>query len=134
VGEDPTREIYSVGRGTFLGELLSIAVGENILQDAASLYPKISKEYLINQSPEFIIEVGPNPIHEKEALEKRKAGWQRFPTIRAVKNDNIHYLGGDYLLKPGPRLLQIIDHFIAALHPEIINKAVVTSTDKRARQ
>lgn len=119
VNKDSKRDLYAVGRGTFLGQLLALAGGENILPEASSLYPKISKEFIIQQSPEIIIEIGPKRILSGDELAKRRKAWQIFPSIRAVKENNIHFVGGDYLLKPGPRLINIIDHFIQAIHPEV---------------
>ncbi|HIB43343.1 MAG TPA: hypothetical protein EYO37_05135, partial [Nitrospina sp.] len=63
---DPSRDLYAVGRNTFLNELLSIAGGENILPDTMATYPKISKEFIIAKSPEIIIEVGPKSNLSKE--------------------------------------------------------------------
>lgn len=124
--EDPTRDLYAVGKNTFIGELLDISGGANILQDTLGRYPKISKEFIIEQSPEVIIEAGPKlRLSEKELLEKKKM-WQRFSTIRAVQNNNIHLIGADYILLPGPRLGKIIDRFAHAIHPDLFPEPLET--------
>ena len=69
---DPSRDLYAVGRGTFLNELLTIAGGENVLPDTMAKYPKISKEYIIAKSPEIIIEVGPKSNLSNEEIKVRK--------------------------------------------------------------
>jgi iron complex transport system substrate-binding protein len=119
ISNDSMRELYGVGPKTFLGEMLALAGGENILADTQAQYPKVSKEFIIHESPEIIIEIGRKEILTEESSKKRVQGWQKFPTIRAVKSKDIHVIGADYILIPGPRLINIIPHFVKAIHPEI---------------
>lgn len=119
ISNDSMRDLYGVGPKTYLGEMLALAGGRNILAKTKGQYPKVSKEFIIYESPEIIIEVGPKDILSREASKKRRQGWERFSTIRAIKNKNIHFIGTDYVLIPGPRLLNIIDDFVKAIHPEI---------------
>ena len=117
-GSNPGGALYAVGRSTFLGELLKLAGGDNILTDPTISYPKISKEFILRHSPEVIIEAGPNAnMTPREKAEKLKQ-WQRFPTLTAVKNKTIYFVGADYILIPGPRFLNILNHFARVIHPE----------------
>ena len=116
---DPARDLYAVGKGTFLDELLSIAGGENVLPNTMAKYPKLSKEFIISKSPEVIIEVGPMSNLTKIEIKKRKQDWSKFSTIRAIQTDNIHFIGADYILIPGPRLLNIIGKFSHTIHPSL---------------
>ena len=118
---DPARDLYAVGKGTFLDELLSIAGGENVLPNTMAKYPKLSKEFIISKSPEVIIEVGPMSNITKTETKKRKQDWDKFSTIRAVQTDNIHFIGADYILIPGPRLLNIIGKFSHTIHPNLFS-------------
>ena len=121
ISNDSMRELYGVGPNTYLGEMLALAGGNNILAGIQAQYPKVSKEFIIHESPEIIIEVGPKDILSREASKTRRQGWQIFSTIRAVKNKNIHFIGSDYILIPGPRLINIIADFVNAIHPEIVS-------------
>jgi len=117
-GGDPNGALYAVGRSTFLGELIEMAGGENILTDPTINYPKVSKEYILRHSPEVIIQAGPHSDYTpQEKVEKLKQ-WQRFPTLTAVKNGTIYFVGADYILIPGPRFLNILNHFSRVIHPE----------------
>ncbi|MBT5029080.1 MAG: ABC transporter substrate-binding protein [Nitrospina sp.] len=116
---DPSRDLYAAGPGTFLNELLSLSGGNNIVRDSPARYPKLSKEYIIEKSPEIIIEAGPKSNLSQDEIDLRIQEWRRFPTIKAVKNQRIHFIGADYILIPGPRLLKIIEHFSKAIHPEL---------------
>ena len=127
---DPSRDLYAVGRGTFINELLTIAGGNNVLPDTMAKYPKVSKEYIIAKSPEIIIEVGPKSNLSKEETLARKKTWGKFSTLRAVKNDRIYFIGADYILIPGPRLLNILNDFTRTIHPELFSDQ---SNKKQAR-
>lgn len=119
ISNDSMREVYGVGPKTFLGEMLALAGGNNILDETQAQYPKVSKEFIIHESPEIIIEIGRTDILTEESSKKRRKEWQKFSTIRAVKNQDIHMIGADYILIPGPRLVNIIELFVKAIHPEI---------------
>lgn len=116
---DPLRDLYAVGRKTFLGKLLELAGGENVLPDSMAQYPKVTKEFIIRQSPELIIEAGPKANLSEQDIQKRNDHWRSFPTIRAVKTKNIHFIGADYILIPGPRLINIVGHFARVIHPDL---------------
>jgi len=118
---DPSRDLYAVGRDTFLNELLSIAGGENILPDTMATYPKISKEFIIAKSPEIIIEIGPKSNLSSDGILDRKKTWGKYPTLNAVKNNNLYFIGADYILIPGPRLLNILDDLTRNIHPKLFS-------------
>lgn len=117
--DDPLRDLYGAGKGTFLDELLTMAGGDNILNNSMAIYPKLSKEFVIAQSPEVIIEAIPRSQFPLEEQLVHKARWQLFSTIRAVKDDNVHFVAYDYILIPGPRLLKIVDALAKAIHPKL---------------
>lgn len=119
--ENPMRDLYAVGKGAFLDELLTLAGGQNILGDSLALYPKVSREFIISRSPEVIIVAGPKTNLSQEKLTEWKREWRRYATIRAVKDDNIHFVGDDYILIPGPRFLNIVAKFAKVIHPEIFS-------------
>ena len=116
---DPARDLYAVGPGTFLNELLVLSGGKNILQKSKAQYPKLSKEYIIKQSPEIIIEAGPKSNLSQKEIDYRVKQWNRFPTIQAVRDKRIYFIGADYILIPGPRLVKILENFVQVIHPDL---------------
>jgi iron complex transport system substrate-binding protein len=118
---DPGRDLYATGPGTFLHELLEISGGKNILHSSMPKYPRLSKEYIIEKSPEVIIEAGPKSRLTQEQVQERLRGWKRFPSIRAVQTGKVYYIGADYMLIPGPRFLNILEQFSRVMHPDIFN-------------
>lgn len=120
---DPGRDLYATGPKTFLHELLEISGGKNILHDSMAKYPRLTKEYVIEKSPEVIIEAGPKSQLTPEQVKERLKGWKRFSSIRAVQTDQVHYIGADYILIPGPRLVSILEQFSQVLHPDIFHNS-----------
>jgi len=118
---DPAHDLYAVGPGTFLNELLILSGGENILKNSKAQYPKLSKEYIIEQSPEIIIEAGPKSNLSQKEIDYKVEQWNRFPTIQAVRDKKIYFIGADYILIPGPRLVKILENFIQVIHPGLSN-------------
>jgi iron complex transport system substrate-binding protein len=116
---DPARDLYAAGPGTFLNELLILSGGKNIIRDSPARYPKLSKEHIIEKSPEIIIEAGPKSNLSQQEIDLRIKEWKRFPTIEAVKKNQIYFIGADYILIPGPRLLKIIERFSKVIHPSL---------------
>ena len=127
---DPGRDLYATGPGTFLHELLEISGGKNILHSSVAKYPRLSKEYIIEKSPEVIIEAGPKSRLTPKQIEERLRGWKRFPSIRAVQKGQVHYIGADYMLIPGPRFLNILEQFSRVMHPDIFNGSLKTELAK----
>ena len=118
---NPARDLYAVGPGTFLNELLVLSGGKNILKNSKAQYPKLSKEFIIEQSPEIIIEAGPKSDLPQKEIDYRVGQWNRFPTIRAVRDKRIYFIGADYILIPGPRLVKILENFLQVIHPDLSN-------------
>ncbi len=117
----PTRDLYAVGKGTFLDELLEIAGGNNIVDSTFVEYPRLSKEFIIRSSPEIIIEANPNAnISTEQRLQRRKF-WNQFPSITAVKKNKVHYVGEEFILIPGPRFPKIVEQFVKVIHPGLFN-------------
>ena len=117
--QDPLRDLYAVGRKTFLDELLTRSGGENVLDKTLSQYPKVSREFIISRSPEVIIIAGPNSEFREQNFSQNLNAWRVLGSVRAIQNKNIHFIYEDYILIPGPRLVNIVDKFFHAIHPKI---------------
>jgi iron complex transport system substrate-binding protein len=113
------RGIYVSGGRGFLHEMLEIAGGANVFADVdrESLQP--SQETLIARAPEVILEVRATaPIAGDIANAAERRAWSGLGSVPAVRNGRIHFLAGDYLVVPGPRIGSATEAFARALHPE----------------
>ena len=113
--------LTTIGPGSFLDELVTIAGGSNIFSDARGPYPQISKESLVMRAPEVIMELHPTGI-SKEKAKSLHADWTRLPAMPATKSDNIYYMTNNYLLIPGPRMGMTVKRFAETIHPEAFHE------------
>jgi iron complex transport system substrate-binding protein len=88
--------LITIGRYSYLNELIEMAGGENIFGDLEKDYPVINQEQVIMRNPDIIIVLHPEEI-------EGRLGWGR---ISAIKNKKVYKnLNQDWLMRPGPRLV-----------------------------
>jgi len=113
--------LMAVGPSSYLNELMEIAGGENIFEEAAAAYPKVSLEEILARDPEVIIDMGEmaDTVGVSEADKRRvEALWKRYPAITAVADDRVFAVASDIFVVPGPRMVQAAQEFFRMLHPE----------------
>jgi len=101
------RPLITIGHESFLNELVEIAGGENIFCDLDQLYPVVAQEEVIKRNPEIILLLHPEGF-------KDRTGWQKISAIR--NNKVIKDLNQDYLLRPGPRLVEGFEELRKAIN------------------
>jgi iron complex transport system substrate-binding protein len=112
------QQIYVSGGVGFLHELLDIAGSANAFGDVMRESVQPSQETLITRAPDVILEVsGKNPLTAAQMTAERRT-WAPLASVPAVRNGRIHFLTGDYLVVPGPRVALAAEAFARALHPE----------------
>ncbi|MBD2846791.1 ABC transporter substrate-binding protein [Paenibacillus sp. IB182496] len=108
---------YSVGKGEFLDELITIAGGENIASDQQGWF-EIDAETILQRNPEVIIYPDFGADNSIPELIASRPGWEE---IDAVKNDELHAVTNDPLVRVGPRLTDGLLELAKAIHPELFN-------------
>ena len=111
------REVYVSGGVGFLHEMLEIAGGQNVFADVPRESVQPSVETLLARAPDVILEVRATGLIEQRPAAEQKA-WAVLSSVPAVRNQRIHFLVGDYLVVPGPRMTQATEAFARALHPD----------------
>ncbi len=123
VGRDPGSldGLVVVGKASYLNELLQIGGGENIFQDASAPYPAVALEEVLARNPEVIIDMG-EMSHTTAVTEAQKravvALWDRYPSLRAVREHRVLAVSSDIFVVPGPRAVDAARAFARMLHPE----------------
>ncbi|MCP4215732.1 MAG: ABC transporter substrate-binding protein [bacterium] len=116
IGRTPDKlsNMYIVGKGDFLIDLLHMAGGENAYTGDIR-YPSISMESIMQMNPDVILELSAF----NEGIEDAKVLnlWNKFPFVRAVKNKKIKIVKNAFWVIPGPRVARIAEEMYKMLHP-----------------
>ena len=112
------RSMYVSGGSGFLNEMLDTAGGENVFADVKQESVQPSHETLIARRPDVILEVRARGLIEAQDRARERALWSALPSLPAVRTGRIHFLAGEALVVPGPRLAEGAEMLARALHPE----------------
>ncbi len=112
VWHDPPQ---TAGPGTFLTELMEIAGGRNVMDDAPVPWPVVSMEEVLRRAPDALVVA---PRHDGQVFRPPwldTAPWQELEAVRA---DRILLVDPDLFNRPGPRVMEaaeVLEAFLAGL-------------------
>lgn len=101
--------IITIGRGSFLHELLEIAGGENVYADVGSPSPQVELEDIARRDPAVLL-AGPEGA-------RRIRTEQRWRAVRAVRNDRVLVVDTNLVARPSVRLGEAAVSLARLLHP-----------------
>lgn len=113
-GGDP---LIAAGPGSFAHDLVVRAGGRNIVADAATAYPHISYELVLDRAPEVILTESWMSTTGGGGEDDVRATWARWGSLPAVKSGRIHLLNAAIVDRPGPRLVEGLRRIADLLHP-----------------
>ena len=100
ISPDP---LITVGRGSFISDLVRLAGGKNIGDEVERDYFQVSPEWIVVRDPDIIVCLYMSESGTAEKNIPRRPGWKN---MSAVKNMRIYDgLDEDIITRPGPRLL-----------------------------
>ena len=105
--------LTTVGRGTFISDLVHLAGGRNLGDEVEREYFTVSPEWVLARNPDVILCFYMTPDAGARALVLKRSGWQHLGAIRR----GAVYDGFDnnVVLRPGPRVLEGIKAIRRAL-------------------
>jgi iron complex transport system substrate-binding protein len=109
---------WTVGPGTFLDTLLSMAGGQNMGAAYAQSFPRVSIEILLEKDPDAIV-LGDAASGVTLDSVRRRPGWAE---LSAVKAGRVHLFDGSLGSRPGPRLVDGLEALARMLHPEAFER------------
>ncbi len=112
VGLDP---IVTVGRNTFIDELIGIAGGASISSGDRTRYPRYSIEEVLARKPDIIVISTMERAKDPSAVAKI---WRRWGEIPAVANERIYPLDPDLIARPSPRIIDAVEILARMFHPD----------------
>jgi iron complex transport system substrate-binding protein len=107
--------ITTVGRGSYLHELVEWVGGENIFGDMDVLWPEVRLEEVVARRPDIIIEAMPNQKLDGGRREELIEQWRALGTLDANVLDRIHFITEDYALIPSHRVALMAERLSALI-------------------
>ncbi len=99
--------LYTIGKDSFITDLIERAGGESVTKDVETAYPKISKETALALNPDVIIlSKSENNLQPNEI----------FTNSNAVKNGKLFKINADIISRPSPRLVDALEIIAKDLH------------------
>lgn len=111
---DPAK-LYSVGPGSFIDDLITVAGGVNVLSASKTAYPTVSGEEVIRADPEVIV-LADAAYGATVASVAARPGWS---AISAVKSKKVFAVTEDLFSRPGPRVGEAAEAYAKLLHPDL---------------
>lgn len=102
---------YTAGGDTFIGEMITLAGGENIAKDVQGW--SISKEQIAAGDPDLII----MPSGRNMAEDIQKADF--YKDLRAVKEGKLYEISEDMISRQGPRLADAFVELATCINPDM---------------
>ena len=110
IGANP---LFTAPKESLLNELLEFSGGSNIIHDAGG--GLLSREQVLAGNPDIILIVA----MEGAAAESEKTKWQRFDTVKAVKDGAIYVIDPYKMCSPTPvTYVEALETVVNVLHPE----------------
>ncbi|MCW4019035.1 MAG: cobalamin-binding protein [Candidatus Bathyarchaeota archaeon] len=117
----------SVGGDSFVTDIINMAGGQNIFENATEAYPVVSSESIISENPEIMVfptHMGVESFWGNYETVADRPGWN---SISAVVNNKLYTVDGDVIDEPGPRQVDSLEILAKIIHPEIFGSYNDTS-------
>ena len=101
-----TNPIYSVGKNTFVHQILTFAGLENITADTDVNYPLLNREEILVRNPSYILLYETNNNDVQEILN----AYPEWNTLSAVINNRVFFINADLFSRPGPRFIDAVEN------------------------
>lgn len=93
--------LYSLHAGHLLSQALALCGADNIVKAGPVAAPLINPEFVLQQNPDIIL------FSESDA-DGSRAYWQRFPTLTAVRKQQLLAVNDRRLTRPGSDMLEAV--------------------------
>lgn len=118
IGAGRIENIYIAGREGHLGRIVQLAGGDNAAPAAWAAFPIVSAESLLVLDPDVIFDLVPGFCSQNVPREQILADWQSLEGLRAVREGRVYVLDEDFVFRPGPRFILLVEKLARLLHPE----------------
>lgn len=111
------KPLYTAGRDSYITDVIRRAGGQSVTADVPGAWPKYSDEAALASQPEAIITASFDSMSTEgmglaDSLKKSPA----------ARGGRVYGINGDYLSRPGPRLVNGLEEIARKLHPDAFPK------------
>ena len=104
--------IVAVGPETFLGELLSLANGRNVVEVTTISYPILNREEILRRQPDVIIVTNDIASNVDQIINT----YPEWKNLAAVRKKQIRLVDANLIARPGPRIMKGLRELVVAIH------------------
>ncbi len=99
--------LQTAGGSSFISEMVEAAGGDNIYKSASQPYLEASKETILLEAPDAIVEIQAGKSLTRNQTQALYNDWRFLDTVPAVKNGAIYYITESHAMRPGPRIADV---------------------------
>ncbi len=111
---------WTVGKGEFMDELITLAGATNIAADTEGWNP-ISEEKIVKDDPDVILYAkgitDDKTGKQLEDIIKNRSGWEK---MKAIRDQQIFGMDQNTLSRPGPRITEGLIEVAKAIYPDLV--------------
>jgi iron complex transport system substrate-binding protein len=108
---------YSVGPASFIGTLITLAGGENVVPPDLGDFPLVDPEFVVAADPSVIV-LADAPYGVDLAALRARPGWATIAAVREGRVVELDQTQGDVLSRAGPRVGEAVRLLARIFHPE----------------
>jgi iron complex transport system substrate-binding protein len=115
--------LWTAGPGSYIGELIRAAGGENVAADAPSAWSALSLEAIVTRDPQVYLgtfagdDTAPRRRAAEEGARRLLATREGWRETQLGRRPRVFMVQEDRLLRPGPRVVDVLEEFARFLHP-----------------
>ncbi|PID58413.1 MAG: hypothetical protein CR986_07860 [Ignavibacteriae bacterium] len=98
------KPIFSIGKNSFINELLNFAGLKNLSANTEISYPMLNREEVLVKNPDVLILYRTNKNDISEILEI----YPEWNTLSAIVNNRVIFVNPDLYSRPGPRFVDAV--------------------------
>jgi iron complex transport system substrate-binding protein len=111
-----SEDYWTIGKGSFLDDLIHEAGGRNIARELDAPWLQLSSEFIVNANPQVIFLADqPGGVTAEDV--KKRPGWE---SLAAVTGNRIIVVSpdmNDKVSRAGPRIIEALEYVAGELHP-----------------
>ena len=115
--------VYTAGPGTMIDDVITQAGGFNVASAAEGAWSQVGLETILSWAPEVIVTTylptGQDSLATEILRLQKTDGWKMVP---AISDSRLYYIEADWLMRPGPRLVNAYEQLARTIHPQLFKE------------